>query len=378
MNRHAHNIPCIAEGKINAGMPYLEEDVSGAVSSYEFLPSWFFYTPVVLQSLLLAVRYGDVRLPLVVNPTIFLSGMVGESKHDILSLAGPIAAPWISPFISMIKTTDSVGQQEVQAQNSLAEASLSFPIVAKPDLGCRGVGVKLLKNTQQLKEYIASYPDNARFLLQEKAPYEAEAGVFYVRHPNESKGKIISITLKYTPSVVGDGVKTLKELIEQNPRAGQLSHLYLPRHQNKLDWVIPTGQEFQLAFAGSHSRGSIFRDGNQYISEALTQKLDTILADVDGYYYGRLDIKFRDINSFMAGEHFTILELNGASSEAAHIWDRKTPLKDIYKTLLAQYRILFEIGAAQKKRGYKPPSLKTLIGAWKEEKALMKQYPMTD
>ncbi|MGB3384669.1 MAG: D-alanine--D-alanine ligase [Marinomonas sp.] len=371
-------IPCIPEGKINAGMPLLVEDACAAVSPYEFLPSWFFYTPVVVQSLLLAVRYGDVRLPLVVNPTIFLSGMVGESKHDILTLAGPIAKPWISPFVSLIKTSALLTEQNTNAQHTLAAANLSFPVVAKPDLGCRGVGVKLIKNAQQLQDYIASYPQDARYLLQEKAPYEAEAGVFYVRHPNESKGKIISITLKYTPSVLGDGVRTLKALIEHNPRAGQLSHLYFPRHEDKLDWVLPEGQEFQLAFAGSHSRGSIFRDGNQYISEALTQKLDQILADVDGYYYGRLDIKFRDINRFMAGEDFTILELNGASSEAAHIWDRKTPLKEIYRTLLAQYRLLFEIGAEQKRRGHRPASIKTLIGAWKEEKALMKQYPMTD
>ncbi|WP_133012225.1 ATP-grasp domain-containing protein [Marinomonas flavescens] len=370
--------PYIEAGKINAGMPYLEEDTGVSVSSYEFMPSWVFYTPVVLQSLLLAVRYGDIRLPLVANPTIFLSGMVGESKHDILVLAGPVAKPWISPFISLIKTQDSLDDQDTHAKQELEKANLTFPIVAKPDLGCRGVGVKLVKNEQQLKSYIDSYPLGARYLLQEKAPYEAEAGVFYVRYPNESKGKIISITLKYTPSVVGDGVCTLKELIEQSPRAGKLSHLYFPRHEDKLDWVLPEGEEFQLAFAGSHSRGSIFRDGNKYITEQLTRKMDEILADVDGYYYGRLDVKFRDIHSFMEGENFTILELNGASSEAAHIWDRNTPLKEIYKTLLSQYRMLFEIGAQQKKLGHRPASIKTLIGAWKEEKELMKHYPMTD
>lgn len=372
------NTPYIGKDRINAGMPPLEEDLEGAVSVYEFLPAWVFYTPVVIQSLLLAVRYGDIRLPLIVNPSIFLSGMVGESKHDILMLAGPIAKPWISPFISLIKNQDSLENQHELAQQELETANLTFPIVAKPDLGCRGVGVKLVKTSQQLKNYIDSYPLGARYLLQEKAPYEAEAGVFYVRYPNEKKGKIISITLKYTPSVMGDGGSTLKELIEQSPRAGKLSHLYFPRHADKLDWIVPDQQEFQLAFAGSHSRGSIFRDGNQYITDALTSRLDDILADVNGYYYGRLDIKFQDIQSFMAGENFTILELNGASSEAAHIWDRKTPLKEIYKTLLSQYRILFEIGSQQKKRGHRPASIKSLIRAWKEEKALIKHYPMTD
>lgn len=369
----------IAANKINAGMPLLEEDGKRSISPYEFLPAWFFYTPVVIQSLLQGIRYGDLALPLIANPGIHLSGMVGESKHDILSLAGPTAKPWISPFITLTKQDDAAIEAQTEAAlAALKEAKLAFPIVAKPDLGCRGVGVKLLQNESQLAQYITSFPDRARYLLQQKAPYQAEAGVFYVRQPDESKGKIISITLKYAPSVVGDGKQTLKQLIESSPRAGQLSHLYLPRHTDKLDWVPAQGEEFQLAFAGSHSRGSIFRDGNQYISSALTAKLDEVLGDVQGFYYGRLDIKFANIEQFMAGEEFTILEINGASSEAAHIWDRNTPLKDIFATLLKQYRLLFQIGAKQKKLGHKVPSLRTLIRAWRHEKSLTEQYPSTD
>lgn len=369
----------IAANKINAGMPLLEEDGKRTISPYEFLPAWFFYTPVVLQSLAQGIRYGNFALPLVANPGIHLSGMVGESKHDILSLAGPVAQPWISPFITLTKHDEtSLETQKDAAIKAMEKAQLTFPVVAKPDLGCRGVGVKLLQNASQLEDYIQSFPSQARYLLQQKAPYQAEAGVFYVRQPDESKGKIISITLKYAPSVLGDGIHTLKELIEASPRAGQLSHLYLPRHTDKLDWVPAAGEEFQLAFAGSHSRGSIFRDGNQYISAALTEKLDEVLGDVEGFYYGRLDIKFKDIESFMAGQDFTILEINGASSEAAHIWDRNTPLKEIFSTLLMQYRILFQIGAKQRKLGHKVPTLKSLLTAWRHEKGLTEQYPSTD
>ncbi len=199
-----------------------------------------------------------------------------------------------------------------------------------------------------------------------------------MRYPGEDKGKIISITLKYAPVVVGDGVKTLGQLIDSCPRAGKLQHLYKPRHAEKLDQVIEQNEEFQLAFSGSHCRGSIFRNGNQFITDKLTRKLDAIFDDIDGFHYGRLDIKFADINQFMNGESFTILEINGASSEAAHIWDSRTPLKDIFSTLLTQYRILFDIGAKQKKRGHRVPSITSLLKAWKEEKSLTAQYPSTD
>ncbi|MCW8356194.1 D-alanine--D-alanine ligase [Marinomonas pontica] len=368
----------ISPGKMNAGMPLLEVEQNASISPYEFMPSWFFYAPVVIQSLALGLRHGDLCLPLIANPSIKLSGMVGESKTDILNLAGPVAKQWIEPFITLTKNAHNLDAQLESAMQAMNSAQLSFPIVAKPDLGCRGVGVKLLKSKAQLRDYLQTFPASARFLLQRKAPYQAEAGVFYVRYPGQEQGKIISITLKYAPSVVGDGTHTLKELIERCPRAGQLTHLYFPRHTQKLDWVPAEGEEYPLAFAGSHSRGSIFRNGNQYISPALTRRLDGILKDVDGYYYGRLDIKFADMESFMAGENFSILEMNGASSEATHIWDRQTSLFEIFSTLLKQYRILFEIGALQRKRGVKTPSLRALLQAWREEKSLVQHYPSTD
>ncbi|MEP7729642.1 D-alanine--D-alanine ligase [Marinomonas primoryensis] len=368
----------IEPNKINAGMPFLQVDEKASISPYEFMPSWFFYAPVVVQSLLLGLRHGDVCLPLIANPSIKLSGMVGESKTEILNLAGPIAKQWIEPFITLTKSEEGLVSQLDAALQAMDSAALSFPIVAKPDLGCRGVGVKLLKSKMQLHDYIQNFPSCARFLLQRKAPYQAEAGVFYVRYPGQNEGEIISITLKYTPSVVGDGTHSLRQLIERCPRAGQLTHLYFPRHTQKLDWIPEAGTEYPLAFAGSHSRGSIFRNGNQYITPALTRKLDDILADVDGYYYGRLDIKFADIESFMAGEDFSILEMNGASSEATHIWDRNTKLLDIFSTLLKQYRILFDIGVLQKKRGIKTPTIRALLKAWREEKALTQHYPSAD
>lgn len=371
------NLDVIPQGMVNAGMPVLEQP-KRVISPFEFLPAWFFYTPVVLQSAVLSMAHRDWALPLIANPAIKLSGMVGESKHDIFTSAGKTANQWILPFITLVKSSNHTDDLLNESLQQLDAANLSYPLVAKPDLGCRGVGVKLIHSNQQLREYIESFPLSGRFLLQKKSPYSAEAGVFYVRQPGETKGRIISITLKYSPYVVGDGQSTLQQLIDKCPRAGKLQHLYLPRHSEHLDLVIPANNQFQLAFAGSHSRGAIFRDGNQFITPALEQQLDTILTEFEGFNYGRLDIKFRDIHALMNGECFDILEINGASSEAAHIWDSDTRLKDIFSTLLTQYRLLYQIGAKQKKQGHKTPSLGALLQAWREEKRLTQRYPMTD
>lgn len=362
---------------VNHGMPPL--DMSGKpVSFFEFWPSWVFYTPVALQWLWHGLKYRSLGLPLVVNPGIALSGMVGESKDAILSLAGDKAKRWILPYIMWEKSTMSPQTQAHQALAALHTAGLGFPVVAKPDLGCRGAGVRLIENRGELDEYLRLFPNGARLMLQEKAPYNAEAGVFYVRYPGQKKGRVFSMTLKYNPFVIGDGESHLAQLIKDDARAGKLAHLYLARHQNKLDWVPAKGETVRLAFAGSHSRGAIFRDGNRYISDALVEQLDEIFDDFPGFHYGRIDLKFRDINSLMRGEDFVLLEVNGASSEAAHIWDRGATIKSAFSTLLEQYRMLFEIGNLQRQAGHKVPSLVDLYHAWRKEKSLVRDYPSTD
>ncbi len=362
---------------VNHGMPPLNME-GNPFSAFEFWPGWVFYTPVAVQWIWHGIKYRSASLPLIANPGIELSGMVGESKDAILSLAGEKAKPWILPYVMWEKSTVPAETQAHQALTTLHQAGLGFPVVAKPDLGCRGAGVRLVENKAELEEYLRLFPDGARLMLQKKAPYNAEAGVFYVRYPGEKRGRIFSLTLKYNPFVIGDGKRSLAQLIDDDPRAGKLRHLYRARHEDKLDLVLATGETFRLAFAGSHCRGAIFRNGSEYITDALVARLDEIFDDFPGYHYGRIDLKFRDIESLMRGDDFALIEVNGASSEAAHIWDRGATLKDAFSTLLEQYRILFEIGDLQRKSGHKVPTLVELYKAWRREKALVQHYPSTD
>lgn len=122
------DIRIIPAHQINAGMPLLEKDTVRSVSPYEFLPTWFFYTPVVIQSLMQGLRHFDWALPLIANPSIKLSGMVGESKHEILSLAGSSSQRWISPFITLTKTDLNSKKQAEDARSALIQSDLDFPL----------------------------------------------------------------------------------------------------------------------------------------------------------------------------------------------------------------------------------------------------------
>ena len=226
--------------------------------------------------------------------------------------------------------------------------------------------------------YIDSFPRGAAFLLQRLVPHEGEAGIFYCRRPGEQRGRIVSITLKYFPHVTGDGCRTLRELILADPRAGRLPHLYLRRHTARLSEVLPAGESIRLAFAGSHSRGAIFRNGTHLVTPAMEARFDAIAQAMPEFHFGRFDVRFEDFGEVQRGEGFTILEVNGAGAESTHIWDRRTGLLQAWRDLMRQYRWLFEIGAANRARGFKPMSLAAFMRDYRREKLLTPQYPATD
>lgn len=367
------------------GMPPFDQS-GPSLSFFEFWPMWAFYPPVALYAAWLMLRHRGVLLPTLANPSFPGGGFVGESKAEILAMARRHAGDWFAPFVcvdrpSLAAQAVSGGtiQDELDAALlRLRAAGLTLPVVAKPDLGCRGAGVKLVRSEADLRAYLEAFPRGARLLLQRYVAHEGEAGIFYCRRPGEPRGRIVSITLKYFPYVHGDGRRTLRELILADPRAGRLPHLYLHRHAARLDTVPAAGSAIRLAFAGSHSRGAIFRDGSHLVTPAMEARFEAIARAMPEFHFGRFDIRFADFAQVQAGEGFTIVEVNGAGAESTHIWDRKTSLWKAWRDLMRQYRWLFEIGAANRARGHKAPTFAAFRAAHRREKALTPLYPQTD
>ncbi len=364
--------------KPHAGMPPLDAS-AGEVSWFEFAPAHLFYTPIALYCGWLSLRHFGLTLPTGSNPALPYSGLVGESKYEVLNHAWDTAKDWISPYVRILRWggENAIARTLEEAEAALEGASIDYPFVAKPDIGMRGAGVQVVNSKAELKAYIERFPAGANLLLQALVDMEGEAGVFYVRHPDEDKGRIISLTLKYFPRVTGNGRSTLRELILADARAGKLAHLYLERHRERLGDVIPAGESIRLAFAGNHCRGTIFRNGNDEITEAMTQRFDAIAQTMDGFHVGRFDVRFADFKAFQAGEGFRIIEINGAGGEATHIWDSRTTLLEAYGTLMRQFGHLYAIGAKNRRLGHKPTKLRDIIRAWWREKRLTKHYPIT-
>jgi hypothetical protein len=360
----------------HAGLPALD-GAGPALSFFEFWPPWAFYAPVWAWIGLLALRYRGVRLPLLANPSFPAGGLVGEEKSTLFGLFSGNERYRLPHYVTITRDATPPGRQADHIAGTLSREGLAFPLVAKPDIGCRGLGVRPVRNRDALIDYLDSFPLGARFLLQRLDPARGEAGVFYVRRPGARRGQIVSLTLKYFPEVVGDGRSTLRELILADPRAGQLSHLYLGRFADRLETIPAAGERQRLVFAGSHSQGAIFRNGNAYITEAMRARFDAIADGIEEFHFGRFDVRFSDFEAFRRGEGFSVIEFNGAGAESTHIWDSRTGLIEAWRALFVQFHWLFRIGAANRARGFRPESWGEFLMRWRRERMLRAAYPPT-
>lgn len=361
----------------SAGMPPIDRR-DPALSFFEFWPAWLFYAPVWLWIVALMIRYRSIRLPMLANPDFPAGGLVGEEKSSLFDRLGESEQKNLPEWILVTRERQEACVQLPFVEHQMRVAGLTYPVVAKPDIGCRGAGVRPIRGRTDLARYLAHYPVGEKIIVQRMVDVEGEAGVFYVREPGAARGRIISLTLKYFPHVVGDGQSTLRELILADPRARRVPHLYFKRFEDELETVLATGVTQRLVFSGSHSKGAIFRNGNPWITEEMRNRFDEIADQIKEFHFGRFDVRFADFEAFRRGEDFSIIEYNGAGAEATHIWDSRMKLVEAWRALFEQFSILFRFGAANHRRGFRPESFRRFFKRWRREKSLVARYPLTE
>ncbi len=348
------------------------------VSFFEFWPGWLFYAPVVAFWLLQSIRYRSVTLPSLANPRINAGGICGESKNSILGLAGATARAHIADFAPLTTSGHREGNDLALARAAMVRAGLAYPLVAKPDISCNGVGVRVVRDDAQLAAYLAGFPRATGLQLQALVEYPGEAGIFYVRHPGEKTGRITSVTLKYPPTVVGDGVRDVRALIAADARLNAVSHVLLPGLGAKAARVPAPAEEVRLVFVGNHCRGSTFKDGLDILSPVLCARIDEIVQDMQEIHFSRIDLRYESLEALRQGKGFKIIEFNGSGSEATHIWDPQMTIGRAYATQFFHYGESFRIGDAVRRTGQRPTGVLRLLGLWLHQKRLMAAYPANE
>jgi membrane protein DedA with SNARE-associated domain len=329
------------------------------LTRWEFWPPWAFYPPVAAYVLWLALKHRCPTLFTCANPAIPGGGFVGESKMDILRglAASPASRNFIARAALLPASPDADAGLE-SARAFLAWHGLTLPVVLKPDAGQRGSGVAVVRTEKELEEYLSRARVDT--IVQEYVAGR-EFGVFYYRYPEEERGRIFSVTEKHFPSVTGDGRETLETLILKDERAVCMAPAYFRLHRERLREVPREGERIQLVELGTHCRGAVFLDGGWVKTDELEKAIDDLCKGFDGFYFGRFDIRVPSLEEFRRGRGFKVVELNGVTSEATHIYDPATPLPAAYRTLFEQWRIAFRIGAQNRARGARPTPLRTLL-----------------
>ena len=329
-------------------------------SRYEFWPLPVFYFPIAIYNLLLMIRYRRLSLPLISNPGMPLSGYVGESKLDIIqSIQGHeafvVKTLALSPALEVSNRFNYISAWMV-------EHHLNYPLILKPDVGERGDGVIKVESDLELRAALINM--NQMYQVQEYAPGPYEFGVFYMRLPDRERGAVMGLTGKDFPKIVGDGEATIDDLIYRHPMGVGRFHIYRERFKARLNEVLLPGETLSLVSFGNHCLGTVFQDSSHLVTSSLSNRFDEISRAIPGFFIGRYDVRVRDLQRFVTGEAFTIVELNGAASEPGHVYDIRYNAFFAYKVFFRLYRDLWRIGWLNASKGIEPPSLFELLKAW--------------
>lgn len=228
-------------------------------------------------------------------------------------------------------------------------SGIKYPLIAKPDIGLRGSGVKKIDTVADLKRYAEKA--NFDYVVQDLIPFKNEIGIFYVRYPQEKKGKITGIVSKEFLIITGDGSATIEELIKKNPRYELQLKVLKQEYGKKLLKVLPKGEKLNLVPYGNHARGAKFIDGSRWITSKLTDTINEMCLQIPGFYFGRLDVMYTTLEELEQGKNFSIVELNGAASEPTHIYDPKHSLLFAWKELARHIAYMYEISVENHKNG---------------------------
>ena len=138
---------------------------------FEFWPAWLTYLPLIPYIAIQALKNRSLMAPTISNPFIPHSGIVGESKSEILK---KLPAEWTlgHALIGAGLQPDRLARVESLMTSGLFQ----FPVVVKPDAGQRGAGVKLCHSLSEIADHLASNPQPQ--ILQKCHAGPREIGLF--------------------------------------------------------------------------------------------------------------------------------------------------------------------------------------------------------
>jgi hypothetical protein len=325
------------------------------LANCEYWPVWIYYVPVWIQHFWLALRVRNLFFFLRTNPAI--EGFIlSDSKSKTLQLVPEAHRPRTVLLPQGASTEKGVA--------AVAASGMTFPVILKPDIGFRGIKVHVVEHREQLEQLLSN--QGLPLMLQEYCAGPLEIGIFYYRYPNEDKGCIPSITIKENLVVTGNGRSTLEELIILNPRAILQKARLKKKFQHKWHQVPGNGEQITLETIGNHNRGTLFKNGNHLMDQALLDIFDKLNYQMKGFYFGRFDIRTSSWEALKDRHEFKILEVNGVGGEPTHIYDPETSLIKAWRDLCFTWRVASRIAQINISDGMSKPTYLEARSLWRK------------
>jgi membrane protein DedA with SNARE-associated domain len=300
---------------------------AGKVTLAERLPLGLIYLPLLLRWLGFAARHRSLTLPMAANPGEHAGqGAWEERKSDYLLSAAAIAPESIAGFVVVRRSAAPrmLYADLEQARQLLSDAGLSFPLVAKPDIG--RAAVRRIDDVADLREYLRGFPSGESLILQRFVPDAGRATVLYARLPGARSGRILSLTLRdHRPTADGTTVR--------------------------------------------------YRDGRRCITPELEAHIDAIARGMPEFHYGRFELRFASPDGLMRGDGVSIVEISGVGGVANDTWDPSLSLTEAYRRAVEQQRIMFLIGDKNRARGFAPVGSADVVKSLVRRSQLSRRYP---
>ncbi len=328
--------------------------------SWEYWPFAVVYLPVFGYWLWLSLKARSLFFFSASNPSIETGGLLGESKRAILDRIPDEFTPK-TLFVEAPANLYSVLAQ-------IEQRGITYPLIAKPDVGARGWQVEKIEHWEYLVNYMQQ--NSFDFLIQEYVDEPLELGVFYYRMPGprsagQAQGTVSSIVQKEFLSIRGNGRDSVEELILQNERAVLQLSVLRAKYGTIFQTIPAPGETITLVPIGNHCKGTKFLNANHLITPELTHVFDRISGNIDGFYFGRYDLRCRSVADLTAGKHIKIMELNGAGAEPAHIYHPGFSIWEAWRVLLHHWRVLYDISRENHRRGVAYMTLGEAVRFWK-------------
>ncbi|MDA0767448.1 MAG: VTT domain-containing protein [Verrucomicrobia bacterium] len=318
---------------------------------WEFWPVWAVYPPVLVVLLWQALRHRAVAMFTACNPGMPHSGFAMESKGGILDSIHS-SAPERIRCAAYERLAGGDEDKRLAAVEEFA-GEHGWPLVLKPDVGERGQGVAVVRDGEMAEAWLKAYRETS--IVQEYVG-GVEYGVQWMRELEGEGGRITSIAGKHPQRVVGDGVKTLEELILADDRALLMADYYLAKYEDQREEVPAEGEERVLVELGTHARGAVFTDERELVTEEMEGVFARLGAELVGLGCGRYDVKVPSVEEFRAGRGMVILELNGVSGEPAHIYQPGYAWWSGMRDLCGHWERACDLGARNVREGLAEPT----------------------